>query len=94
MSLGISPTFECTGNLLERLPQLAAERNLRVEIVNNESGDVFADYCAFKSRFGRIVGHRNIGGPTPRVWLTYPRAYAFNPLLWPINFRLIRRIDR
>jgi hypothetical protein len=95
--MGIGPVFECPDNLLERLPELCVTRNVRVQMV--EDMEVTADaaayviYCIFKGRLGRIHGRLSGEGQGRKMWLTFPRAYALNPLLWPVNFRLSKRIQ-
>ena len=91
--LSIGPTFECPASLVQELPALAASQDIQVKIVGPKS-NALGVYCVFTATFGRIDGHLNARGAVPRLWLTFPRAYAFNPLLWPLNFRLIRRIER
>ena len=94
--MGIGPVFECPDKLLERLPELCSRRSVRVEMVKDidvtAHARTFVIYCIFKSRLGRIHGRLG-GGQARRMWLTFPRAYALNPLLWPVNFRLSRRIE-
>jgi hypothetical protein len=91
--LSIGPTFECPVSLVERLPEISASHKIRMEIVNPEQRDALAVYCVFKSRCGRIDARLSVGDKRTRIWLTFPRTYALNPLLWPLNFRLIRRIE-
>jgi len=90
--MSIGPTFECPASLIQQLPTLADLQNIRVKIVDAKS-DALAVYCVFSAAFGRINGHLNANDGLPRLWLTYPRAYALNPLLWPLNFHLIRKIE-
>jgi len=92
--MAIGPTFECTASLLQELPLLAASHNIRMEIVDAQESDALAVYCVFKGHCGRVEGHLNIRGQMPRMWLTFPRAYALNPLLWPLNFHLIRKVEK
>jgi hypothetical protein len=92
--LAIGPTFECPASLVRQLPVLAASQNIQVEIVDRREPDALAVYCVFKGSCGRIDGHLNVKGAVPRLWLTFPRAYALNPLLWPLNFHLIRKIEQ
>jgi hypothetical protein len=92
--LSIGPTFECPASLVQQLPVLAASQNIRVNIVHHTKPDARTVYCVFKAAFGRIDGHLNVKGAIPRFWLTFPRAYALNPLLWPLSFHLIRKVER
>ena len=91
--MSIGPTFECPASVVQQLPTLAASQNIQVMIMDAEP-DALAIYCEFRAAFGRINGHLNAQGAVPRLWLTFPRAHAFNPLLWPLNFRLIRRVEK
>jgi hypothetical protein len=96
--MAIGPVFECPDNLLERLPELCVTRKVRVEIVKNKEtmphAPTYAAYCVFKGSLGRIHGRLSGGGQARRMWLTFPRAYALNPPLWPFSFRLSKRIER
>lgn len=95
--MGIGPVFECPENLLERLPELCVTRNVRVELVKHVKvtahARAYVTYCIFKGRLGRIHGRLSSGGQARKMWLTFPRAYALNPLLWPLNLRLSKRIE-
>jgi hypothetical protein len=62
--------------------------------VHHTKPDARTVYCLFKVAFGQIERHLNVKGAIPRLWLTFPRAYAFNPLLWPLSFHLIRKVER
>jgi hypothetical protein len=95
--MGMGPVFECPDNLLERLPEVCAARSVRVEMVKEieitANAHPYVIYCIFKGRLGRIDGRLSSGGQARKMWLTFPRAYALNPLLWPVNFRLSKRIE-
>lgn len=95
--MGIGPVFECPDDLLERLPEVCVTRRVRVEMANEIETTVNAHpyviYCTFKGRLGRIHGRLTVGGQARKMWLTFPRAYALNPLLWPVNFHLSNRIQ-
>ena len=91
--MAIGPTFECATSLVQQLPLLAASQDIRMEIVNCDEPDALDVYCVFKTSYGRIDGHLNTKGATPRFWLTFPRVFALNPLLWPLNFYLIRKVE-
>jgi hypothetical protein len=92
--LSIGPTFECPASLVQQLPVLASSQNIRVNIVHHTEPDARTVYCVFKAAFGRIDGHLNVKEAILRLWLTFPRAYALNPLLWPLSFHLIRKVER
>lgn len=92
--MSIGPTFECPISLVKRLPEISASRKIEVEIVNPHPRDALAVYCVFKGCCGRVDGRVSVDNEPARIWLTFPRAYALNPLLWPFNFRLIRRIGQ
>ena len=95
--MSIGPVFECPDHLLERLPEFCATRSIRVEKLKDveKTADVhtYVIYCIFKSRLGRIHGRLSGGSQARKIWLTFPRAYALNPLLWPVNFRLSDKIQ-
>jgi hypothetical protein len=76
------------------ITNLPASQNIRVKIVSPNERDPFAVYCAFKGWFGRIDGHLSLGDGKPKIWLTYPRAFASTLYFWPLNFRLIRKIEQ
>jgi hypothetical protein len=96
--MAIGPVFECPDNLLERLPELCVTSSVRVQMVKDMEIKAHAHpyviYCIFKGRLGRIHGRLSGEGQARKMWLTFPRAYALNPLLWPVNFRLSNRIQR
>lgn len=95
--MGIGPVLECPDNLLESLPELCVTRSVRVEMVKETAvtarADTYALYCIFKGRLGRIHGRLSVGASITKMWLTFPRAYALNPLLWLVNFYLSRKIE-
>jgi hypothetical protein len=94
--MGLGPIFECPENLVERLPKICRDHGLSIEIFGSGgkgSGKGTARYCVVGSWLGRINGNLSGLGKVQRIWLTLPRSHAFNPLLWPINFRLLRRIE-
>lgn len=96
--MGMRPVFECPDNLLERLPEVCAARSVRVEMVKEVDvatrARPYVIYCAFKWRLGRIRGGLSHGGKARRMWLTTPGAHAINPLLWPVDLRLTKKIER
>jgi len=91
--LAIGPTFECATSLVQQLPLLAASHNILMEIVDSDEPGALNVYCVFKTAYGRIDGHLNVMGAMPRFWLTCPAPFALNPLLWPFNFHLIRKVE-
>lgn len=95
--MGIGPVLECPDDLLDRLPEVCLTRDVRVEIVKDTEARGQADrylmHCIFKSRLGRVHGRLSDGNQPRKMWLTFPRAYALNPLLWPVNFRLSNKIQ-
>jgi hypothetical protein len=95
--MAIGPVFECPENLLERLSELCVTRGVRVEMARETAvrahPHTYASYCVFRGRLSRIHGRLSGGGQARKMWLTFPRAYALNPLLWPFNFRLSKRIE-
>jgi hypothetical protein len=72
----------------------------RTELINTTRGLVKSlgtrlPKCSSRGFGHKVIdGHLNVKGAIPRLWLTFPRAYALNPLLWPLSFHLIQKVER
>lgn len=94
--MGIGPVFECPESLVERLPAICRDLRLSVEILGTGGRDVgrgYMNYCVFGSWLGRIDGRLSVCDKVHRIWLIFPKSHVLNPLLWPVSFRLVRRIE-
>ena len=91
--MGIGPILECPNGLDNRIPELAQSTGIRVEVLHGAESNGRVGRYIFRSRFGRIVGRLDCKENVCRIWLTFPREHAFNPLFWIADFRLSRRIE-
>ena len=92
--MSIGPVLECPSGLDGRIPELAHSRGIRVEVLDIPESSGFVGQYVFRTRFGRIVGRRHFKQNVCRIWLTFPREHAFNPLLWMADFALSQRVER
>ena len=92
MSMG--PILECPDGLASRMPELAQSAGIRVEVPHMaEPGGAVRQYV-FRTRFARIVGRLCYEKNVCRIWLTFPKEHALNPLFWMADFTLSGRIER
>lgn len=76
------------------MSSIAASQGIRLEIVDKgDEGESIGRYI-FRSNLGKIEGRRHTTDGVCRVWLTFPRTHAFNPLMWMFDFRLSSRIEQ
>ena len=92
--MGIGPVLEYPSSLDAHITDLALSKGIRVDVLaKSEAGESLGQYV-FRGRFGRIVGHRRHKEDICRMWLTFPKNHAFNPLFWIPDFGLARRVER
>ena len=51
-----------------------------------------ADGVHFRRSIARVEGKTRLSNDRCLVWLTLPKAHAFNPFLWWFDFALTKRI--
>ena len=91
--MSIGPIFELPAEVVPRISSIAVSKGIRFEIADKVEGESIGRYI-FRSHLGRIEGRRHTTDGVCRVWLTFPRTHAFNPLMWMLDFRLSSRIEQ
>jgi hypothetical protein len=92
--MSIGPMFELPAAAVLRLPTIASSLGINLETVDVSEDRRFVGRYIFRKHLGRIEGLRRLTGDGCRVWLTFPRAHAFNPFMWMFDFRLTSRIEQ
>jgi hypothetical protein len=90
--MSIGPILECPEALASKIPALASSVGVRVEVLDELKLGEWNVRYVFKTRFGRILGRRKSANGLSRLWLTFPREHAFNPVFWFSDFRLLNRV--
>jgi len=93
-AVSIGPVFEISTTAMSQLPEAAAMKGIRLVRLEDSKQHEFRDFYMFSAHVGRICCKSRDLGETSRLWLVFPRSHAFNPLAWPFNFYLSRRIQR
>jgi hypothetical protein len=84
--MAIGTILDCSTDVEERLPTILAAQQIRVRRVGES--------LTFQRWIGRIdCLPRQRNGRT-LLWLTVPKAHAFNPFFWYFDFALSKRIER
>lgn len=92
--MSIGQILECPNGLDSQIPELAQSTGIRVEVLHIAEPNGRVGQYIFSTRFGRIVGRLDYKENVCRIWLTFPREHAFNPLFWMADFSLSHRIER
>jgi hypothetical protein len=92
MSMG--PIFELPNTVASHLEKASAGKGIRLELLDRSAPGEWPSLYLFCRGLGRIHGHWRVSGDVGTIWLTFPFSHAFNPFLWPFDFRLSHRIER
>jgi hypothetical protein len=84
--MSIGPVLEISDDLARSLRSALDREHIRVE----DSGDCFI----FRTRLAALKGRLFQRDGRRFLWLTVPKAHAFNPLFWPLDFPLSNRVER
>lgn len=84
--MSIGPVFELSDDLATGLRSAVERDRIQVE----HSGD----RLIFRRRLSCVTGVLYKCDGRNLLWLTFPKAHAFNPLLWPFDFLLVNSIER
>jgi hypothetical protein len=94
--MGIGLFLECPNGLESRIPELVESSGVRVDVLHQASrnGSLEQRKYVFRTWLACIEGRLVYTENACRIWLTFPRNHAFNPLFWAGDFRLTNRIGR
>ena len=82
--MGIGPVLDCPKELTARFAAVLQPEGIAV--TDSPCG------VQFRRNIARIDGKKHLFNDRCLVWLTFPRAHAFNPLLWWFDLALCKRI--
>jgi len=92
--MSIGPVLECPKSLVDCLPELVSSVGVKIEILDRVEPNGWEGQYVFKTSLGHIIGRRHVKDNICRIWLTFPREHAFNPLYWLADFRLCGKLER
>jgi hypothetical protein len=84
--MSIGTILDFPSELEERISTILAAHQICVERVGN--------FFKFNRRMARIDGVCRLRKGHTFLWLTFPKAHAFNPFFWYFDFALSVRIER
>jgi hypothetical protein len=84
--MSIGPVLEISEDLVNRLRSVLESERIRV--------DDSDEYLIFRTRLAAINGRLIHRDGRTLLWLTFPKAHAFNPLFWPLDFSVSNRVER
>jgi hypothetical protein len=89
--MGIGPVFDCPERLIGDLEPLFAQEKIGV---TRAALALPKPHVLFCKGLARIVAFQQSRNDRTLLWLTFPKAHAFNPLFWYFDFSLSDRIGR
>jgi hypothetical protein len=92
--MSIGPCFELPAEAVARISIIAASKGIKLEVADTTDQGESIEHYIFERHLGKIEGRRRASERGYRVWLTFPRSHALNPLRWMFDFRLSSRIEQ
>ncbi len=89
--MSVGPVLQFDRSMVDNLPRLAADRNISLKITATSEAEITYEFSAWPAR---VVGLLKGDLSMARMWLVFPWSHAKNPLMWPFDMRLLRRIEK